>query len=145
MIKEEIEYVKQDKAEKKKADDEEKARSRPLWKRQWEKDKRKRKREEERKLNDPDYVAPRPKLGEVLKEAIQNKIYRTEAELNVRKEFFGGDDLDDTGYRTLPRITGSGPLRLGTVLGIGDDVYSLLLASNLKKVVVDKHKCEAYL
>ena len=81
----------------------------------------------------------------MLKEAIQDRVYRTEAELNVRKEFFGGDDDEDTGYRTLKRGVGSGPLRLGTVLGIGDDVYSLLLASNLKKVVVDKHKCEAYL
>ena len=80
-----------------------------------------------------------------MKTAIEDKLLRTEAEFAIRYEFFDKEDESNSGYRQIEREIGSGPLRIGTVLDLGDDVYSLLLASHLKKDIVDKHKCDAYL
>lgn len=77
--------------------------------------------------------------------AIREKVLRTEAEFAIRYEFFDQEEENNYGYRQSKRGIGSGPLRLGTVLDLGDDVYSLLLASHMKKEIVDKHKCDAYL
>lgn len=45
-------------------------------------------------------------------------------------------------YAVFVRDVGSGPIRLGTSLQPNQDIYALLLASNFRLSIIDKHRWE---
>lgn len=57
------------------------------------------------------------------------------ASINMRKEILG----EKMPYMTRDRGYGQGDVRIGSVLGVGDDIYSLGFIAQIKDEIMDKH------
>ena len=74
------------------------------------------------------------------KKQLDEEFFLHEAECNIKSDFFQKESRDSCIYVVKKRDEGAGPLRIGNVQEVSEDIYALMFAASFRISAIDKHR-----